>query len=45
MPPAVRLAPAVPVDRFVDGLAALQEPLERKAREDDKNDPSTGDEE
>jgi hypothetical protein len=45
MPPAFRLAPAVPVDRFVDGLAALQEPLERKAREDDKNDPSTGDEE
>jgi hypothetical protein len=45
MPPAFRLAPTVPVDRFVDGLAALQEPLERKAREDGKDDPSTGDEE
>jgi hypothetical protein len=45
MPPAFRLAPTVPVDRFVDGLAALQEPLERKAREDEKDDSSAGDEE
>jgi hypothetical protein len=43
MPPAFRLAPAVPVDRFVDGLAALQEPLERKAREDGQDETSAGD--
>ena len=44
MPPALRLAPAVPVDRFVDGLATLQEPLARKAREkdDDTTDPGDG---
>jgi hypothetical protein len=43
LPPAWRLAPTVPVDRFVDGLAALREPLERKAREE--GDEDGGDEE
>jgi hypothetical protein len=38
LPPTLRLAGTVPVDRFVDGLAALQAPLDRKARE-----PSPGD--
>lgn len=45
MPPALRLAPAVPADRFIEGLSALQEPLARKAREDDKTGAAGGDEE
>lgn len=45
MPPALRLAPAVPVDRFIDGMATLQEPLQRRAREDARDDDNAGDEE
>jgi hypothetical protein len=45
MPPALRLARTAPVDRFVDGLAALQEPLDRKAREPVAGDGDEDDEE
>jgi hypothetical protein len=33
-PPSLRLAPAVPPSRFLDEARALQEPLDRAARED-----------
>ena len=39
-PPSLRLARPLPVDRFVDGAAALQAVLERKAKEPPFNDGS-----
>ena len=32
-PPALRLAPAIPTDRFIEGLAPLREALDKKAKE------------
>ena len=41
-PPALRLARPVPVDRLIDRLGTLKEPLERKAREPGHADESPG---
>jgi hypothetical protein len=44
-PPVLRLAPAMPVDAFIDGLAPLQAVLDRKAKEEGRGDAGAGDEE
>ena len=44
-PPALRLARPVDADRFVDGLAALQPLLDRKAKEEPSGDTGASDDE
>lgn len=44
-PPALRLARPVPADRFVDGLAALQPVLDKKAKEAPTGDAGGGSDE
>lgn len=44
-PPALRLAPPVPAERFVDEMAALQALLDRKARQEQASENGADDEE
>ncbi len=41
-PPALRLAPAMPVDQFIDGARRLKDQLEEQAALDRANEPASG---